>query len=895
MASPLLGLVLSVTAAHAADFSHPQKIYVPASRIDRRFDYDSLNARAGAAPYGTTRQTGVSLPPPSAPPGSSGLVPPPPAIPVPITTQGPSIVPPPPPSPQLVAGPAGTLKAPSQTSAKGQTASHGSAAQARAKAQQLVKQGKLDDADLVLRAARRQYPKDALVTADLYNLSIQRARKFLAARDYESAAKASREALYLNAASLPANDLLNQTLRKTGINPLNAQERLRLADKLADQGRDTAALVEYRCALKLKPNPAAHVGLGNMELRSGQKSKAKEEYQLAIELDSNYAPAYRQLGLLKLSLNDVVGANSDLSRALIIDSNDKSAGKALIELWQKQVAKDPSSCNSHLGLARAYQLSGDLKEAQAEYREVVRIDPNHPNLPACRQSFKLALAKQEAGHSIDAAHTLEAHGNLADAHGKVVEALQLFPADTAFLMYQGHLLERLGQYQQAHDVYMTVLKEDPNNHDAAERIRALPSLLSSPPFYSGYLPALAPAGRPFQAGNSAGPGFAPSASLSGLAGLAGLAGSAGAGAAGLAGKLGPFTEQAPALTIPQASQAFPALAAQAAAQAAAQPPGSVGTLSNFLTQLRNQTIVQQKQDQAMERNAHAVLDQAFASPATQAAPPGASAGGPPAGSVADFIKSLNQGNSAAGSSSFNPPVVVMPPLPKSSAPPQTMPANNAGAVAFQGTSTQTLASATAQSLPAAALAGAPAMDPMTYQRLLFAEQQNRMLATQLQQTQQQLQQLQQGQLPQAAPPGGDVNALAPPSPAPGSGFAGPPPSMPQLAGPIPMQPVRLELEGISPTAKGVKLKVVLRNDQSIPLPLKSEMQAVIRSGNSPDTNAKAYFHDKQVSAHGSAHGTINVPTRNISPTADLFLPNLLPPTSAQRDVHLTASMPPASL
>src|SRR5262249_19303534 len=98
------------------------------------------------------------------------------------------------------------------------------------------------------------------------------------------------------------------------------------------------------------------------------------------------------MGLFKLSSeDDVVGASADLSRAVIINSKDKVAGKALIDLWQKQVAKNPNNANSHLGLARAYQLVGDLKAAQAEYREVVRIDPNHPNLPACRQSFKLAL------------------------------------------------------------------------------------------------------------------------------------------------------------------------------------------------------------------------------------------------------------------------------------------------------------------------------------------------------------------------------------------------------------------------------------------------------------------------------------------------------------------------
>src|SRR5262249_24415943 len=190
-------------------------------------------------------------------------------------------VPPPPPTPPLAPGAVPTYPAdPARSAALGSTDTD-SVSQARAHAQQLIKQGKLEDADLVLRGAHKASPHDSLVTNDLYNLSVQRARKFLSAKNLDSATKAAREALYLNPSSNAASDLLNQILRKTGIDPLDANARLKLADKLADQGRDTAALVEYRASLKLKPSAEAHVGLGNMQLRSGQKSKAKDEYQLA--------------------------------------------------------------------------------------------------------------------------------------------------------------------------------------------------------------------------------------------------------------------------------------------------------------------------------------------------------------------------------------------------------------------------------------------------------------------------------------------------------------------------------------------------------------------------------------------------------------------------------------
>lgn len=742
--------------------------------------------------------------------------------------------------------------------------------QARAKAQQLIKQGKLEDADFVLRGAHKVAPKDTLVTNDLFNLSLKRSRKFLTSKDMESASKAAREALYLNPSSGTASDLLNQVLKKSGINPLDPAARLKLGDQLAGQGRDTAALVEYRSSLKLKPSAAAHVGLGNMLLRSGQKSKAKDEYQLALETDPNSSAAHRQIGLLKLSSGDTIGANTDLSRAVILDPKDKIAGKALTELWQKQVAKHPDDANSRLGLARAYQITGDLQSAQSEYRQVVRIDPNHPNLPACRQSFKLALARQEAGRYVDAAHTLESQGALADAHGKVAEALAICPTDPGYRLYQGQLLERLGQYQQAHDAYLGVLKCDPNNVQAAQRLNGLPSLLGAPPSTTTSFAAPPATGAP------------PAATSAITAAPAAL---------------GPFVEQPPLPTLPAAPSLAPS----------ALPAGDhVSSLSNFITQLRNQSMTQQKVDQAAERKASDALDRALQPPSTGGSTAsslvaagltglaGAAAAGLAAG---DPLKSSG---APGNSSDFNPPVVVMPPLPNSSLAASTasQAATSAMPVTVPPATTHQLST-----LPSSAPV-AQSMDPLTYQRLLFAEQQNKSLSQQLQQTQQALQQLQQTAV--NAPVSSDVNNIAPPSPLPaGTPTFGPPPSyVPPPANPqgYPIQsplpgsppPVRFELESVSHSDKGVQLKVVLKNDQNVPLPLTPAMTGIVRSLGSPDAFVKVNFKDKQVPAHGKVRGTVKIPTAQISPTADLFIPNLLPAPNMQHDVHLTAVMSPQS-
>lgn len=875
-------------ATNASDFSHAQKIFVPASRIDRRLDYDSLRARAAgdnfSAVYGSSGATSreiITSRQASRAASSSGLVPPPPAIPVPISAGGVS-VPPPPPSPPISLDSATSPAPPGKGSKVKQKPESVAAAQARAKAQRLTKEGKLEDADLILRSAHKADPKDSLVNGDLYNLSVLRARRFLSAKHADSAAKAAREALYLNASSTVASDLLNQALKQSGINPFDSTQRLKLADRLAAEGRDTGALVEYKSSLKLKATSEAHVGIGNMELRAGHKGRAQQEYEQGLELDSNSGPAHRQLGLLKQSSGDAVGANTDLTRALVINPKDAVAGKALIELWQKQVAKSPGSANSHLGLARAYHLTGDLRAAQAEYREVVRIDPQHPNLPACRQSFKLALARQDAGRALEAAHTLEGQGAIADACGKVNEALSLCPFDPAALAYQGHLLEKLGQYKQARDAYISALRAQPNNAGIAQKLQSLAPLLAGAGV-PGMLTAPVASGA---AGNyglaAAGPlsNSAPAMPGAAAAGVFGQASMPAAGAlgglAGLAGMAAAAPPQAfelpPSPTIP-AAPSLPGALAPA-------PGDHVAALSNFLSQLRNQTVLQQKQDQALERDAHAALDR-FLQPAASSGNASAAASAGTGSGADDLVKTLATNNPAV--SPLSPPVVKMPDLSqfglgkagsKAPAPPS-----------IASSDMQRLATAAAGGQAIAPVSGAAsAIDPLTYQRLLYAEQQNRLLGEQLMQTQQLLQQMQIANA--NGNEAGDINRVAPPSPSP-EYFAQAPAGI--RGGQNFSSPVRLELEKLTPTASGVALKVVLSNDGDAPLPLKKPLDAVVRNSGSADMTVKVSFPDKKVPAHGKVYGLIKIPTRQISPNADLFLPNLLPDTSPNRDVHLTAS------
>lgn len=502
------GSGLTVQEAQGADFKHAKKIIVPPSRIPRRYDYDSMSGTVATpspsaspsyyATYpsqsssittssGTTRAKPIKK-------NKNGLVPPPPPV-------APSLlpaslardIPPPPPNvPSYTRAPkpaAATSNrfSPHQTKfhpdrhpyGKNRVHSYASG-QVVARAKKLIATGHLKDAQELLAKNHKTYPKNQEIKKLLTEVSIDRSKYYLRKDSYKEAATQARVALAYNSESKDARSMLNQALRHQGIDSLSSSARLAQAQTLFTHGKLEEAKIEYDESIKLSPSDTAYIGLGNVAYSQGSLKTAKAHYQKALGMHPQSSIALRQLGITRYKLSDVVGANADLTRALVLDPNDKLASQTLIDLWQRQVATRPNDANSHLGLARAYQLSGDLNSAQNEYRTVVKIDPNHPNLPAARQSFKLALARQQAVKAYQASQTLYAHDAYREAFDKASLAVRLSPGNTEYKMFQAQILEKLGDLNGAKQQYLTILHDNPHHVAAARRIKALNLLALSP-------------------------------------------------------------------------------------------------------------------------------------------------------------------------------------------------------------------------------------------------------------------------------------------------------------------------------------------------------------------------------------------------------------------------------
>ncbi len=347
----------------------------------------------------------------------------------------------------------------------------------------LIAQGKLKDAQAVLMKVQRTFPQEAKLKDKIAQVSVLRSHHYLKTGDHLQAASQSRMALAFDTHNEKAKDTLDKALQGMNVDPSSSQARLKQGHTLFSQGKTLEAAIEYRAALhnqaQLDSHSEALVGLGNIAAHHKDFTNAKANYEAALHQNPNSSMALRQHGLFQYKQNELINANRNLSKALIINPSDVAAKEKLIELWQQQVATRPDDALTHLGMARAYQLAGDLKSAQAEYKTVVKIDPNHPNLPQARESFKIALVEQEARKHLESAHTLEKHNALREAYAKAGEAARITPNNVQTKLYQAHLAERIGNYKDAKAFYLSALTLDPNNATASTGVRRYANILAT--------------------------------------------------------------------------------------------------------------------------------------------------------------------------------------------------------------------------------------------------------------------------------------------------------------------------------------------------------------------------------------------------------------------------------
>lgn len=216
-----------------------------------------------------------------------------------------------------------------------------------------------------------------------------------AARSLLAAAQQKEPQLYLipfllgEAASHEAEwkEAEKQFGRAAALNPGFEQARLGLARALGLQGKSAEARDLIRTLLSANPqNFRVWFLLAQIEAHSDPRS-SREALNKVIAIQPNFAPAYRDRGLLSVREETYVSASEDLSRAADMGLHDVLTYNSLgicysrmnrlddaVESYRRAIAANPGYAQAHLNLGFAYERMNQTELKKKEYAEACRLD-----------------------------------------------------------------------------------------------------------------------------------------------------------------------------------------------------------------------------------------------------------------------------------------------------------------------------------------------------------------------------------------------------------------------------------------------------------------------------------------------------------------------------------------
>jgi tetratricopeptide (TPR) repeat protein len=227
-----------------------------------------------------------------------------------------------------------------------------------------------------------------------------------------------------------------------------------LANALADEGKDEAAIAHYQKALQINPNYIrARYNLGNSLGKLGKLNDAVAHWTEVLCLDPNHADAHNNLGCVLLKQGKFDEAVSHFRQALNLKPNDLAVKNNLARAIEDR-QKTEQALNYYTR-ANALADQSELDAAVEYYNKAIELKPN---FIVARGRLGLTLAKK---------------GNIDDAIKQFRIVLTDRPDDVEMRCNLGTLLEQQGKIDEAISQYRLALQANPDYTKAQKKLEAV--------------------------------------------------------------------------------------------------------------------------------------------------------------------------------------------------------------------------------------------------------------------------------------------------------------------------------------------------------------------------------------------------------------------------------------
>ena len=241
------------------------------------------------------------------------------------------------------------------------------------------------------------------------------------------------------------------TLRKaTRLNPDYVPAQLKLAESLLATGGWGESQRIYEAMLKANPGVAlAHYGLGRLHSARGELKAAVESYGRACQLAPGFRATHYALGMAYRDLGETMKAREQFA---LFWRNTQSK-PSLEDPLMNEIETLRSGVSHHLGKGLRLQMTGQSREAVAEFQRALKLKPDYARTHIYLISAYLDLRELEkAEEHYQAAVKLapdayEAHYNFGLVvllQGKRQEAIDTFRRVVQINPYHAQSHKNLG-------------------------------------------------------------------------------------------------------------------------------------------------------------------------------------------------------------------------------------------------------------------------------------------------------------------------------------------------------------------------------------------------------------------------------------------------------------------
>jgi tetratricopeptide (TPR) repeat protein len=342
----------------------------------------------------------------------------------------------------------------------------------------------------------RNYPLAIQAFSDAYNidnnnleitsnLSITHNNygKYLAERtDPKGAMTQFRTALYYDINNDIARKNLETQLQAKKVNPKDSTVRLLEAEDERAQSNFFAALGELNEINKIQETPRAFLMIGKiyhvLSLRSiddkvGFMAKSLKNLDKAQLLEPRNPEPIIAKGDIYVAKGKISRGIDYYKQAIELDPTNGPAQQALVNGWLAAIRVAPSVANNFVGLATAYQLQGNIDQAEKNYRRALQLEPTNQLAVDGIKAIENDKVQMELDLFLNRAIAFQKEGRYDESIDSYIKAVRLSPRNADIHYNVGTSFQAKKDWFQAEKAYRRALELDPNHKEATLALKAL--------------------------------------------------------------------------------------------------------------------------------------------------------------------------------------------------------------------------------------------------------------------------------------------------------------------------------------------------------------------------------------------------------------------------------------